>query len=215
LRPFAPDTAAARDALGDSLKDALADLRDVLSHSADTGDRAGVEPAAQRVRDAVAAAQDALRDAQNKVIERDPLVSARWFARAAADALDTAPPDKRAAVTHQKKTLEALSKAAVEALRRSRTARLTQVPAYGPLYLPQSPGAWSTADDQGQTAPGDRLIQALPGAREWGRLRERFGAADAIDAPTGESEPPGYGDALRLYFEVLGREDNKPTDSKR
>ncbi|HEY7116347.1 MAG TPA: hypothetical protein VH475_07170 [Tepidisphaeraceae bacterium] len=209
LRPFAPDTGAARGALGDSLKDSLANLRDVLTHSAETGDRAGVEPAAQGVRDAVAAAQDALRDAQNKVIERDPLVSARWFARAAADALDTAPPDKRAAVTHQKKTLEALSKAAVEALRRARTARLTQVPGFSSLYLPlQTPGAWS--DDPG--VPG-RPLMTLPAPREWGRLRERLGT-DPIDAPTGESEPPGYGDALRLYFEVLGRAENKPNDAK-
>jgi hypothetical protein len=29
-----------------------------------------------------------------------------------------------------------------------------------------------------------------------------------------ESEPPGYSDALRIYFEVLGREDAKPRDGK-
>jgi hypothetical protein len=161
------------------------------------------------VRDALAQVQEALRDAQGKVIERDPLVSARWFARAAADALSSAPPNKRTAAAHQRKTLEALSKAAVEALRRSKNARLSQVPGYAPFYLPPLPGAWDETDGRPN---GDRLLQSIPGLREWGRLRERMG--ESLDAPVRESEPPGYSESLRLYFEVLGREDARPRDAK-
>ncbi len=207
LRPFAPDTSGAVSAIEEPLRGALSDLQQTLAQSAQTGDRAGVETAAQQARDALAQVQDALRDAQGKVIERDPLVSARWFARAAADALAAAPPNKRSAAAHQKRTLEALSKAALDALRRSKNARLSQVPGYAPFYLPPLAGAW--ADGEGR-ASSDRLLQTIPGLREWGRLRERM--SDSLDAPVRESEPAGYSESLRLYFEVLGREDAKPRD---
>jgi hypothetical protein len=209
LRPFAPDTAGAVAAVDEQLRSTLADLNQTLSKSAESGDRAGVETAAQQARDALAQVQDALREAQAKVIERDPLVSARWFARAAADALAAAPPNKRSAAAHQKQTLEALSRAAIDALRRSKNARLSQVPGYAPFYLPSIPGAWADADGHPAT-PAERLFQALPGLREWGRLRERMG--ESLDAPVRESEPAGYSESLRLYFEVLGKEDAKPRD---
>jgi hypothetical protein len=208
LRPFTPDTSLAATTVEEYLNEAYADLRGALARSAESGDRAGVEVASQRVRDAVTQAQDALRDAQAQVIERDPLVSARWFARAAADALASAPPNKPTAVAHQRKTLEALSKAAAEALRRSKNARLAQVPSYAPLYLPPVPGGH---DPDGRFT-GERFLPTLPGMRDWGRLRDRPG--DAVDAPVRESEPPGYGDALRTYFEVLGKEDVRPGEGK-
>jgi hypothetical protein len=208
LRPFAPDTSNAVSSVDEQLKGALTDLQQSLAQEAEGGDRSAVEQASSQARDAIARAQDALRDAQAKVIERDPLVSARWFARAAADALSAAPPNKRTAAAHQKKTLEALNRAAVDALRRSKNTRLSQVPAYAPFYLPQLPGEWADSD----RLSGDRLLQTIPGLREWGRLRERTG--EALDAPLRESEPPGYSDALRTYFEVLGREDSKPRDGK-
>jgi hypothetical protein len=207
LRPFAPDTSGAVSAVEDQLRGALVDLQQTLFKSAETGDRAGVETAAQQARDALALVQDALREAQGKVIERDPLVSARWFARAAADALSAAPPNKRSAAAHQKKTLEALSRAALDALRRSKNARLSQVPGYAPFYVPSLPGAWADGDGH---PPTDRLFQTIPGLREWGRLRERMG--ESLDAPVRESEPAGYSETLRLYFEVLGREDAKPRE---
>lgn len=210
LRPFAPDTTGAVAAVDEQLRSALADLDQTLSRSAESGDRAGVETAAQQARDALAQVQDALRDAQAKVIERDPLVSARWFARAAADALAAAPPNKRSAAAHQKRTLEALSRAAIDALRRSKNARLSQVPGYAPFYLPSLSGAWADADGRPAPTPADRLFQTLPGLREWGRLRERMG--ESLDAPVRESEPAGYSESLRLYFEVLGKEDAKPRD---
>jgi hypothetical protein len=209
LGPFAPDTSSAVTAVDEGLRSTLSDLNEILAQSAETGDRARIATAAQQVRDALAQVQEALRDAQGKVMERDPLVSARWFARAAADALSAAPPNKRTAAAHQKKTLEALSKAAVEALRRSKNARLSQAPGYAPFYLPPLPGAW---DDSDGRPTGDRLLQSIPGLREWGRLRERMG--ESLDAPVRESEPAGYSEALRLYFEVLGREDARPREAK-
>jgi hypothetical protein len=209
LRPFAPDTSAAVLAVEDQLKSALGDVQQALSQTADGGDVGTIAQASQQARDAIATAQDALRDAQSKVIERDPLVSARWFARAAADALSAAPPNKRSAAAHQKKTLEAFNRAFIDETRRSKNARLSQVPSYSSFYLPPLPSAW--ADGEGRLS-GERLLQTIPGLREWGRLRER--SSESLDAPLHESEPPGYSDALRIYFEVLGREDAKPRDSK-
>jgi hypothetical protein len=173
----------------------------------ETGDRAGVEPAAQAARDAIAQVQEALREAQGRVIERDPLVSAKWFAKAAADALAGA--NKRSAAMHQKRTMEALNKAAVDAIRRSKNQRLSQVPAYAPLYLPPLSGNWADAGEGGRSnMASERLLQTIPGLREWGRLRERMGG-DPLAAPVRETDPPGYSDALRIYFEVLGREEDK------
>jgi hypothetical protein len=222
LRPLGPDAAAAAGVADDALRSVLADARDVLSRSAETGDRAGVEVAAQAARDAVAQVQEALRDAQQRVIERDPLVSAKWFARAAADALAAAPPNRGKAAGHQKRTLEALNRAAVDAVRRSKNARLSNVPSYAPFYVPPLGGAWTDAaagDSQDGVRRGgaggsaaDRLLQAIPGLREWGRLRER--AAESLAAPVRESDPPGYSDALRTYFEVLGREEARPPGAK-
>ena len=211
LRPYAPDTSDAVAAADESLRASLVEIRSALAQSAETGDREAVEQSAQHVRDAIAQVQEALRDAQAKVIERDPLVSARWFARAAADALASAPPNRRSAAAHQKKTLEALGKASLDANRRSKNARLSQAPGFSPFYLPPLGGAWG---DDAERPTGERLLQTIPGLREWGRLRERIG--DSLDAPVRESEPAGYSDALRLYFEVLGREDAKPRgDDKR
>ena len=70
---------------------------------------AAAEQAAREARDAIAQVQESLREAQAKVVERDPLVSARWFARAAAEALSTTPPNRRNAAVHQKNTIEALN----------------------------------------------------------------------------------------------------------
>jgi hypothetical protein len=210
LRPLGVDTAGAVSAIDVSLRAALADAQEALQHASETGDRAEVETAAQGARDAIAAVQEALREAQGKVIEHDPLVSAKWFAKAAADALAGA--NKRSAATHQKRTLEALNKAAVDAIRRSKNQRLSQVPAYAPLYLPPLSGNWSDGGGEGgvgrTNAASERLLQTIPGLREWGRLRERMGG-DPLAAPVRETDPPGYSDALRVYFEVLGREEDK------
>jgi hypothetical protein len=110
---------------------------------------------------------------------------------------------------HQKNTIEALNKAAADALRRSKNVRLAQTPGYSPFYLPPLPGNWGDAD--GRLGAGERLLQTIPGLREWGRLHERMG--ESLDAPVRESEPQGYSESLRIYFEVLGREDAaaKPT----
>jgi hypothetical protein len=209
LRPLGTDAAGAVSMIDVQLKSALADAQDALQRSAETGDRAGVESAAQGARDAIAAVQESLREAQGKVVERDPLVSAKWFARAAADALAGA--NKRSAASHQKRALEALNRAAVDAIRRSKNQRLSQVPAFAPLYLPPLSANWGdAASPDGRGAAGDRLLRTIPGLREWGRLRERMGG-DPLAAPVREADPPGYSEALRIYFEVLGREEDKTT----
>ena len=203
LRPFAPEATAATLAADDHLKPALADLQAALDAATRPGaDLSGVESATRRARAAIQDLQDALRDAQARVIERDPLVSAKWFARAAADALAAAPPKKSAAAAHQRSTLEALGKAGQDAQRRSKNLRLSQVPGFSPLYLPPAAPAWG---DGATARAGDRLMQTIPGLREWGRLRDRLN--DPLTTPTRDTDPPGFSDALRVYFELLGKED--------
>ena len=51
------------------------------------------------------------------------------------------------------------------------------------------------------------MINSLPGVREWGRVRQQL--SENLTAPSRDADPPGYSDALRIYFEVLGREDGK------
>jgi hypothetical protein len=185
----------------------LADLGHALSRRAETGDRGGLAEAGQRVRDAAAATQDALREAQSKVDDRDPVASAVLFARRAADALAADAPNRRGAIANQRRSLEAFRKAELDLLRRAKGARLSYVPNYSPLYAPPLPNAWSDAAADPTRPSTDRLLQTLPGLREWGRLRERLG--ESLDAPVRESEPAGYSDALKTYFEVLGKEDVK------
>jgi hypothetical protein len=209
LRPFAPETVKSVAAIDEQLKPALLDLQQALKQSSQGVETASVESGAQAVRDAIQESQDALRQAQTQVTERDPLVTAKWFARQAAQALSAAPPNRRSAAAHQKRTLEALDKAAYDALRRSKNARLSQLPAIGQLYLPPVAPDWPPDSPDAQER--QRLINSLPGVREWGHLREQF--TDPLTAPTREADPPGYSDALRIYFEVLGREDGGKTQT--
>ncbi len=57
------------------------------------------------------------------------------------------------------------------------------------------------------TGPGtggaDRAKVDLPSVREWGRLRPRNEQAQTAVAPA--TDPPGYEQSLRLYFETLGK----------
>lgn len=210
LRPYVPDTSTAISAIDDQLRTALADYgRDVAE--AMRGQEPGLaEQSAQAARHAIQQAQEALREAQLRVMERDPLVSARWFAQAAATAMAEDDPDRKQAALHQQNTLEALTRAGVDAVRRSKNARLSQLPSFAPFYLPPLT-PWSEGEKRNA---GDRLYQALPGLREWGRLRERLG--ESISAPVRESDPPGYTDSLRIYFEVLSREDSvKPQEPRK
>jgi len=205
LRPFAPEASAAVNRTEERLKPALAELQKALEGGG--GGRsaaeasAAIEAAMALARGAIQEMQEALREAQSQVIERDPLVSARWFARAAADALTSQPPRKGQAQQHQRSTIEALGKAGLDAQRRSKNLRLAQVPGFSQIYLPPAAPAWG--DGSGVKA-SERLMQAIPGLREWGRLRDRLG--DSLTAPIRESDPPGYSDSLRVYFELLGRE---------
>src|SRR5207237_741954 len=82
----------------------------------------------------------------------------------------SAPPKKGAAAAHQRSTLEALGKAGLDAQRRSRNLRLSQVPTFAQLYLPPAAPAWG---DPAAARPGDRLLQSTPGLPASGRLRAR------------------------------------------
>jgi hypothetical protein len=206
LRPFAPETVKAVSTIEERLKPAATDLQQAL-HKLSQGEQPPtIETAPQATRDALQEAQDALRAAQSQLVERDPLVTARWFAQQAASALASSPPNKRSATANQKRTLDALNKAAYDALRRSKNTRLSQLPALGQLYLPPASTDWPADSPDAQER--QRLINSLPGLREWGRLREQL--SDSLTTPTKESNPPAYSEALRTYFEVLNKEESRP-----
>jgi hypothetical protein len=206
LRPFAPETTKACAAVDEQLKPAMLEFQQALRQSAAGGEAAGqFETSAQAVREAVQQAQDTLREAQSQLTERDPLVTARWFARQAAQALSAKPANRSSAAAAQKRALDALNKAAYDALRRSKNTRLSHLPNVGQLYLPPAPPTWT--GDSAEAQERQRLINSLPGVREWGRVRESV--SENLTAPSRDADPPGYSDALRVYFEVLGREDAK------
>lgn len=204
LKPYIPESTTAVSAIDDQLRAALGAFEKALAESIQAQEPEVAEQSAESARGAIQQAQEALREAQARVIERDPLVSARWFARAAAEAMRTDQAGATRAASHQRSTLEALTRAGIDALRRSKNTRLSQVPSYAPFYLPPL-APWSDGE---QRHAGDRLFQALPGLREWGRLRDRMGESAA--APIHESDPPGYSEALRTYFDVLSKEDKEP-----
>lgn len=190
LAAYAPETDAARDVMLAQLVPALAALSDSLpGANADEVDRA-----ASDTREALRATQRELVGARDLLVKRDPLVAARWFARAAAESLSLSPPDLGNAQRHQAGVFESLSRAWDLSIHRAAAERLAVVPSLSSVLGPPPPG------DRGQAglAPGNRFSNA----REWGRLRDE---GPELDSAIRDTEPSGYEQSLKLYFEALGR----------
>jgi hypothetical protein len=186
--------------VGEQLQAAL----QVFGQSMKNGDKGAVDRAAQHVRVALERSQGALRDAQATLIERDPLAAARWYASAAATALDERPPDFRKARTNQESASTALSRAWQTAMREAGVERLILTPSFRPLIRP--PVIDSRSGDGSKT-----LTQVVPGLRQWGYLPKR--QPDALNAPIREIDAPGYQEPLKLYFEVLNKAQEKSDKS--
>jgi len=186
--------------VGEQLQAALG----VFGQSMRNGDKGAVDRAAQHVRVALERSQAALRDAQATLIERDPLAAARWYASAAATALDERPPDFRKARTNQESASTALNKAWQTAMREAGVERLILTPSFRPLIRP--PVIESRSADGTKTA-----TQIVPGLRQWGSLPRR--QPDALNAPIREVDAPGYQEPLKLYFEVLNKAQEKSDKS--
>ena len=104
------------------------------------------------------------------------------------------PPDVSHAKQHQARVSTALSRAWDQSIHRAAAERLAVVPSLSSVLGPPAPG------DRGQQggAQGGRFSNA----REWNRLREE---GPEIDPGIRDSEPSGYEQSLKLYFEALGR----------
>jgi hypothetical protein len=134
LAPFAPDTSGARDVVTQDLSPALAALASVATG----GDVAGVEQHAAEARQAIDAAQAQLARAQDALMQRDPLFSAKWFARAAADALARSSPDIKSVLAQQANSTVALSHAWDRAAHRAAAQRLAMLPSLQAVYAPSA-----------------------------------------------------------------------------
>jgi hypothetical protein len=186
--------------IGEQLQAAL----QVFGQSMRNGDKGAVDRAAQHVRVALERSQGALRDAQTSLIERDPLGAARWFATAAATALDERPPDFRKARSNQETASNALNKAWQTAMREAGVERLILTPSFRPLIRPPLTDS--------RTADGNRApTQVVPGLRQWGYLPKR--QPDALNAPIREIDAPGYQEPLKLYFETINKAQEKSEKS--
>lgn len=191
LAPFAPETSGAHDVVSQQLGAAVGNL----AAAAKGGDMPAAARAAADSRAAIETAQRELAQAQDAFTERDPLSAAKWFARAAADSLSRQPPDLRSAQTHQARVSVALGRAWDRSIHEAAARRLSAVPSLAGVYAPETPGgAPGTAN--GASAPG------FAAAREWGRLLPR--GDDSVNVTLHESDPAGYEESLKLYFEALG-----------
>jgi hypothetical protein len=186
--------------VGEQLQAALG----VFGQSMRNGDKGAVDRAAQHVRLALERSQTALREAQASLIERDPLGAARWYATAAASALDELPPDFRKARSNQESVSTALSRAWQTAMREAGVERLILTPTFRPLLRP--------ALVESHSADGAKTpTQVVPGLRQWGYLPKR--QPDVLNAPLREVDAPGYQEPLKLYFEAIGKAQEKSEKS--
>jgi hypothetical protein len=207
LSSFEPDTAPARELIARQLVPALRDFE----QSSLKGDSPAASRAAAAAREAVDAVHRELARAQEEFTSRDPIVAAKWFARAAADSLNRSPPDLQGAYRRQMDTSEALSRAWDRTVHEAAAQRLSLVPSMQGLFraaLPSPFAAGAQAGTDGQARGTARDVASL---REWGRLRTRD--VEDLNTPLRESETPGYERALQLYFESLSRPAPSPQQS--
>ncbi|MFI5378093.1 MAG: hypothetical protein ACHRHE_02190 [Tepidisphaerales bacterium] len=186
IAAFEPESAAVM-AVFDQLRPALR----ALLPAARQNDAAAIEHAADRVRLAIELAQNALRQAQGKLIEQDPLFAARYFADAASAALDQGSADPTRLRAYQQSASIALSQAWQDAARSAMMHRLAMAPSLRPILTTQP------AD------PSRVSADMLPLLKQWSFLRDPDTASGS--APLSEPDPAGYAEPLRLYFQAINQ----------
>jgi hypothetical protein len=190
LEPYAPETDAARSSLLGQLAPALNALAAALR-----GDDPGAaDRCADEARRAIESCQRDLAAAQNLLLRRDPLVVAKWFARAAAQSLAMVPPDVGHARSHQVNASMALSRAWDQSIHKAATERLASLPSLSALLAPLS------APQSGQSGQQGSPFAA---AREWTRMRPQDGPD--VNTSLHDADPAGFEASLKLYFEALGK----------
>lgn len=190
LKPYEADTLDAAQVISRQLEPAL----DALDLAVRKPDRAGVDRAAALTRAAIELTQDLLRQAQARLIERDPIQAAKWFADASADALAQRPPDLQKALGRQAAASLALGRAWQMNVRNGVIQRLGLTPTFRPILSTQPTTA---------PAAGAGLARQVPSIRQWGFLRPLDGLG--FSSPLRDAEAPAFSEPIRLYFEGLSK----------
>jgi len=188
LGPYAPESSSAVDLIRTQLAAALTDLQQAMHGN----DEAAINRAASTVRSSIEAVQKELAAAQDALTERDPLVAAKSFAGAAADSLAQSPPDVNGAIEQQVRATGALARAWDQSIHDAAAHRLAIVPSLQPVYGPTAPGAAMRWNGGSANAPG-----------EWAKLQPY--EPESLSFPTHDSDPAGYEEPLRIYFQALGK----------
>jgi hypothetical protein len=190
LDPFAPETDGARA----SLLGQLAPAFEALDRALRGDDATAAERAADEARRAMEACQRDLAATQDLLMRRDPLVAARWFAKAAAESLSMVPPDVGHARSHQANASVALSRAWDQSIHKAAAERLSSLPSLSAvLGVPPA----------GPAGQGNQQGSRFAAAREWGRMRPQEGPD--LNTSMHDADPPGFEASLKLYFEALGK----------
>jgi hypothetical protein len=195
LAPFTPEATAAYAVIVKSLAPALSSMQTAARGPEENA----VGVAAADARKAIELVQTELGRAQDAFAERDPLVAARWFASAAADSLKRHPTDLHTAMSYQANVSLALSRAWDRSVHRAAELRLSALPSLAAVYGP-APLSFTESKTASVLAPN------LAG-QDWPRVRA--GAGDDFAAAMHDPDPPGYEESLRLYFETLGKAQDK------
>jgi len=205
LAGFSPETAPAVDAVDQKLTPALRQLQQTMN-----GDDAGaVDKSVADSLAAIKAVQDQLRLAQDAMVERDPLVAAKVFAREAAQDLaqqkqqQQQDAQKQQAGQQQMKTSQALSKAWAQSIQQSQSIRSSMVPGN-----PSMSGQlnWQSARQMlgGASSQAMQQLAHLGDFSDWAKLHERDPNAP-LDLSRPQDQAPGFEDALQAYFEALSQ----------
>lgn len=187
LGAYAPESTSACEAMQTQLVAALTELGRLVHEN----DLPALNRAAGALRAAVEFVQRELAAAQDALTAHDPLVAARSFAGAAADSLAQSPPDVTGALRQQVQATGALARAWDQSIHAAAAHRLSIVPSLQPVYA--------------TTAPGDaaRWSGGAAVAGGWGNLEPR--QTESINFPGRDSDPVGYEEPLRLYFQAIGK----------
>ncbi len=188
LSDFQPETTGATKVLDTKLAPALDSVRQATSDNKAPDLLRGVKQA----RDAIAQAQQELRDAQAKLMDRDPLYAAQLYAEQAAKALSRMPPDVEGAKANQQMASEALNKQRSQSIREAAAAHLSGSSQFRAIYAADVPPAAKGGEKTDVSA-----------ARQWGTLRDRQGTD--LSAAAREDDPGGYQKMLQVYFRALGK----------
>jgi hypothetical protein len=190
-------SSSSADAAASTIDRQLAPALRQLRQGMDASDAAGTDRAVSLAAAAVAAAQDQLAQARSASMRRDPLASAQYFAQAAASELSNG--GNRAAVgSDQRDASAALAQASQQAAHGAAMGRLGQVPSVAAMLNPANP---NLTDQSGAEPATAWSVDSLPAMRQWGQLQHR--PPGNISASVNQSDPAGYEESLKAYFEAL------------